>query len=146
MFFGQYTFQMDNKRHITFPEHFLDELAGNIYMVQGFDRNLIIMSENSFTELYQRVTSLNMADPLVRMLARLLLGNAVLTQLNELHKMQLSEHLYKYAELSEENKAVLVGQGDHVEIWSQGNWEKENIDLQDATTNAYRFASLDLRF
>jgi len=146
MFFGQYINQIDSNRSITFPEHFLDELSGNIYMVQGFDRNLIIMSEKSFTELYQRVTSLNMADPLVRMLARLLLGNAVLTQLNELHKMQLSEHLYEYVGLLEENMAVLVGQGDHVEIWSRENWEKENIDLQDATTNANRFASLDLRF
>ena len=146
MFYGQYTSQIDTNRSITLPKHFLDELAGNIYMVQGFDRNLIIMSENSFTELYQRVTSLNMADPLVRLLARLLLGNTVLTQLNESHKMQLSEHLYDYAGLSEGDQAVLVGQGDHVEVWSQGNWEKENIDLQDADTNAYRFSSLDLRF
>ncbi|MBC8335614.1 MAG: hypothetical protein H8E29_10135 [Anaerolineales bacterium] len=146
MFYGQYTSQIDTNRSITLPGYFLNELAGNIYMIQGFDRNLIIMSENSFTKLYQRVIGLNMADPLVRLLARLLLGNTVLTQLKEADKMQLSERLSDYAELSEENQAVLVGQGDHVEIWSQPNWEKQNLDLQDSVTNANRFASLDLSF
>ncbi len=146
MFYGQYTLPINNNKSITFPEHFSDELSGNIFIVQGFDRNLIIMPENSFTELYQRVTSLNMADPLARLLLRLLLGNAVLTTLDEFHQMQLSDRLYAYAELSGENKAVLVGQGDHVEVWSQRFWEKQNLDLQDANTNAHRFASLDLRF
>ncbi len=145
MFYGQYTIQIDNEKTLTFPEHFSEELAGNIYITQGIDRNLVIMTESSFTELYQRVISLNMAEPSARLLLRLFLGNAILTRLSDLFKMQLSEHLYAYAELSEESAAVLVGQGDHVEIWSQTYWEKQNIDLQDANTNAYRFASLDLR-
>jgi len=145
MFYGQYTTHIDNDKAITFPEHFSDELMGNIYITQGIDRNLIIMPENSFTELYKRVIGLNMADPSARLLLRLFLGNAILTQLSESRQMQLSENLYAYAELSYGSMAVLVGQGNHVEVWSHRYWEKQNIDLQDATTNADRFASLDLR-
>ncbi|MBT3188462.1 MAG: hypothetical protein HN736_04525 [Anaerolineae bacterium] len=146
MFYGQYTIQLDHDKALTFPEYFSEKLSGNVFITKGIDRNLVIMPENSFTELYQRVISLNMAEPSARLLLRLFLGNAILSQLDGLQKMQLSEHLYAYAELSDESAAVLVGQGDHIEIWSQTYWEKQNVDLQDASINAHRFASLDLRF
>ncbi|MCF6278685.1 MAG: hypothetical protein L3J16_08055, partial [Anaerolineales bacterium] len=116
-----------------------------IFVTQGFDRNLVIMPEHSFVELYQRVTNLNMADPLARLLLRMVLGNAVLTRLDENRQMHLDKRLYDYAEFPQDAKAVLVGQGDHVEVWSQACWSQQNTDLQDVSMNAYRFAALDLR-
>ncbi len=144
MFYGQYTIQIDNDKSISFPEHFSDRLRGNVFVIQGFDRNLIIMPEAVFKELYQRVISLNMADPLARLLLRLVLGNALLVKLDDTQKMQLSESLFSYADLSNEVGAVLVGQGDHVEVWSRSLWDKQSIDIDDAVTNSYRFASLNL--
>ena len=117
MFYGQYTIQIDNDKSISFPEHFSDRLRGNVFVIQGFDRNLIIMPEAVFKELYQRVISLNMADPLARLLLRMVLGNAILANLDDMHKMQLSESLFTYANLSNKMGAVLVGQGDHIEVW-----------------------------
>ena len=145
MFYGQHTIQIDNDNSISFPEHFSDRLRGNVFVIQGFDRNLIIMPEAVFKELYQRVISLNMADPLARLLLRMVLGNAILANLDDMHKMQLSESLYAYANLSNKMGAVLVGQGDHIEVWSRNFWDKQVVDLDDAVTNSYRFASLDLR-
>ena len=146
MFYGQYSIQLDNNKALTFPEHYASELRGNVFVVQGFDRNLLIMPEKSFSLLYQRVTSLNMADPLARLLLRLFLGNAILANLDDKNQMILSEHLYKYAKLSSGDTAILVGQGDHIEIWAPRYWENQNLDLLDAKMNAHRFASLDLRF
>ena len=145
MFFGQYAIQINNNKALTFPEHLENGLAGNVFITQGFDRNLVIMPEDAFREQYKRATSINMADPLARLFLRLFLGNAVLVQLNKYRQMQLPERLCDYAELSNEDTAVLVGQGDHVEVWSKSYWDEQNIDLQDAKANANRFASLDLR-
>ncbi|MCP4139267.1 MAG: hypothetical protein GY755_03065 [Chloroflexi bacterium] len=146
MFYGQYTIQFGADKALVFPERFADELSGNLFIVQGFDRNLLVMPEKSFFLLYQRVTNLNMADPLARMLLRLFLGNTIHAKLDDERRMRLSEHLYEYAELSLGNSAIFVGQGDHVEIWSPRYWENQNIDLVDASANSHRFASLDIRF
>ncbi len=146
MFYGRYTIQISANRALTFPERFADELTGNIFVAQGFDRNLLVMPEKSFFLLYQRVTNLNMADPLARMLLRLFLGNTIHAKLDEKRQMRLSEHLYEYAKLSSGSSAILVGQGDHIEIWSPRYWENQSVDLLDATANSHRFASLDIRF
>jgi len=146
MFYGRYTIQIGANKALAFPEHFADELTGNIFVVQGFDRNLLVMPENSFLLLYQRVTNLNMADPLARMLLRLFLGNTIHAELDEDRRMRLTEHLYEYAKLSSGGSAIFVGQGDHIEIWSPRYWENQSADLLDATANSHRFASLDIRF
>ncbi len=145
MFYGQYTIPFSSKKILTLPEAFASSLSGDVFVTQGIDRNLLIMPESTFTELYRRVIAMNIADPLARLLQRLFLGNATLANLSQSRQMELSERLCEYAELSDEN-VILVGQGDYFEVWSRSHWEKQNADLQDAKTNADRFAYLDLSF
>ncbi|MBT3337958.1 MAG: hypothetical protein HN855_05905 [Anaerolineae bacterium] len=144
MFYGQHTTQVSASKTFSLPEDFLSDINDDLFITQGFDRNLIIMPENVFVELYQRVTSMNMADPLARLLLRLFLGNATLIPRNSSHEVTLSEQLLKYAELLCGDMAILVGQGDHLELWAQGHWEEQKVDLLDVSKNAYRFSSLNL--
>ncbi len=144
MFYGQHTTQVDANQTFTLPEVFFSHLSDDLFVTQGFDRNLIIMPENAFAELFQRLTSMNMADPLARLLLRLFLGNAMHVPNTSSREVMLSEQLSKYAELPSGDMAVLVGQGDHLEVWSLKHWEEQNINMQDASKNAYRFSSLNL--
>ena len=43
------------------------------------------------------------------------------------------------------NEVVFVGQGDYFEIWSAEPWQKQQDQINDAETNAQRFATLDLK-
>ncbi len=144
MFYGQHTTLIDSNRTFTLPEDFISQERNNLFITQGFDRNLIIMPEDAFAELYQRITSMNMADPLARLLLRLFLGNATLIPHNDAHEVALSEELSDYAELPDGEMAILIGQGDHLEVWANKHWEEQNLNLQDASKNAYRFSSLNL--
>ncbi|MBT3321030.1 MAG: hypothetical protein HN392_01970 [Anaerolineae bacterium] len=146
MFYGQHTIQIDANKVFEFPKPFSNELTDNLFIFQGFDCNLLIMPEKTFFLFYKSVTSLNIANPLTRKLLRLSLGNAILAEVNETRQIQLSEYLYKYAKLFENNSAVFIGQGDHFEIWSAECWENQKVDLLDTSMNSHRFASLDLRF
>ncbi len=47
-----------------------------MYITQGFDRNLQVLTAGAFQEIYRKVISLNIADPLARLLLRLILGTA----------------------------------------------------------------------
>jgi MraZ protein len=58
-------------------------------------------------------------------------------------RILLSQNLRDYAELKTE--VVFVGQGDYFEIWAPEPWQKKQDQINDAETNAKRFAALDLR-
>ena len=140
MFLGKYFLKFDKDMRLSIPSQFREELAGPIYITQGFDRNLLVLTKTAFQEIYRRVGSLNMADPLARILLRMILGTAY-----ELH-MDKNGHLMIPAELKEfanlQGDILLVGQGDYFEIWSAALWNNQEAQLKDADANSSRFSKL----
>jgi MraZ protein len=102
------------------------------------------MSNEVFQELYKRVASLNIADPLARLLLRLIIGNASRLDISPSGKVLIPEDLRSFAGL--EKEITLVGQGSYVEVWAPADWEKQTTKLLDTEANAGRFAQLDLAF
>jgi len=110
-------------------------------MTQGFDRNLQVLTASAFEQIYRQATSLNIADPLARLLLRLFLGSAV-----ELPprppNIAIPDNLMEYASLRE--NVLLIGQGDYFEIWAPDQWGQQEVQLRDVEANASRFVSLTL--
>jgi MraZ protein len=115
-------------------------LTDNIYVTQGFDRNLLILPTNAFEAIGRHITSLNIADPLARLLLRLIFGSACLLEMNETGQFQLPKNLVNFAGLKE--KIVIVGQGDYCEIWSQEQWVEQESQLINTDENSKRFSTL----
>ena len=109
-------------------------------MTQGFDRNLQVLTANAFQEIYRRVMSLNIADPLVRSLLRLVLGTATEMGVDKNNLLIIPEHLKEFANLQED--AFLIGQGDYFEIWTPELWTRQETQLRDAEMNSSRFSML----
>ena len=110
-------------------------------MTQGFDRNVQVLTAGAFRQLYRQAALLNTADPLARLMLRLFLGSAVELPANK-STMAIPDSLRAYAGL--EGNVLLIGQGDYFEIWSPDQWREQESQLQDAATNASRFAALEL--
>jgi MraZ protein len=142
MFLGQYQLCLDDGHYLTVPASFRETLAEGFYITQGFEKDLLIVTDKAFRELYQRVISMNIADPLARLLLRMILGNASRLEMDELGRVQIPHNLAAFAGL--DKASVLVGQGDYIEIWSPTMWEEQHNNLQDTEANAERFALLDL--
>lgn len=109
-------------------------------MIQGFDRNLQVLTASAFQEVYRRAAALNIADPLARTLVRLLLGTAVELTSSTDSTFGIPEELKAYAKL--DDAAILVGQGDYFEIWAPEQWSQQQIELEDVERNASRFTAL----
>lgn len=144
MFYGQHTIHLNKQRAISLPDRFARELQGDFFVTQGFDQNLILMPENVFLDLYQRVNKMNIANPVARLFLRHLLANAAFISKDQISNIEISNPLCEYADLPTEDAAVVVGQGDHLEIWGQKKWQEQSLDLQDAAKNARKFARLNL--
>jgi len=142
MFLGQYHHNLDEKGRLTIPARFREALGSGAYLVQGFDRNLRLLSEAEFNALSEKVNHMNKADPAIRQLRRLIFANASRVEFDRTGRVLIPQFLRNVAGI--ENEAIIVGVGNDIEIWSPEAWvEQENL-LQDAETNAQRFAELDL--
>ena len=142
MLLGQYRLFLDDDHQLVLPEAFRDQFEHGAYVTRGFEQNLLIMSEKEFQEIYKRVAGLNIADPLARLLHRLILGNAAKLEISASGRISLPQDLLAFAGL--EKDIVLVGQGDYCEAWAPVYWDKQTSILLDSAANSARFAQLDL--
>lgn len=140
MLLGKFSRTVNKESRFSVPPQFREELAGGAYITQGFDRNLQVLSAGAFQEIYQRVTSLNIADPLARLLLRMILGTAHELESDDQNQVTIPDALRDFAGLR--RNVLLVGQGDYFEIWAPEQWAVQEAELKDAEANSHRFAAL----
>jgi MraZ protein len=142
MYLGQHHLFVASDGHLVIPEPLRKLFQDGSYVTRGFENNLLIMGDRFFQEIYKRFVALNIADPLARLVLRLILGNASRLDISDSGHVLIPENLRLFAGL--EKEIILVGQGDYIELWSPEHWEKQSIILLDTEANAERFAHLDL--
>ncbi len=143
MFLGQYTHSFDDKSRLTVPAKYRELISDGAFVVQGLDRNLMVMTPAAFEIIYQRIMAMNLTDPTARLLRRIILGNASQLDVDKSGRILLPQVLREFAGL--DGEAILVGQGDYFEIWEPSLWQKQINQVQDVEANTQRFATLDLK-
>jgi transcriptional regulator MraZ len=142
MFLGRFEHTIDEKGRLTIPARYRELLADGAYVTQGFDRNLIVLPAPAFEQIYAHVNEMSMTDPSARQLKRFFFSSAVQCDFDKAGRMLLPQFLRDTAGLA--MNAIIVGVGDHFEIWSPQNWAQQNELLQDMDSNTQRFAALNL--
>ncbi|MBO4220759.1 MAG: division/cell wall cluster transcriptional repressor MraZ, partial [Clostridia bacterium] len=79
-------------------------------------------------KLTQKISSLPQIQ--TRDIIRFLFSSAVEVQTDKQGRIVLPAELIEYAEIKK--TAVIVGVGNHVEIWSDKNWEAKKEELTSA--------------
>jgi MraZ protein len=137
MFFGKCTLPLSQNSQLTLPSNYREAGSNAVYLTQGFDRNLILLSPQAFNAIYSRIKDTSISDPLARLLNRLFLGSAIVAVMDDSGQIELPTNLCDYAELGKE--IVIVGQGEYIEIWSPALWQKQMDSLKDFEANSHRF-------
>jgi MraZ protein len=142
MFFGKCTLPLSEKSEFSLPSNFREGMSNVVYLTQGFDRNLILLSPQAFNEIYSHIKESSISDPMARLLNRLFLGSATVVAVDELGQIELPVNLCAFAELGKE--VIIVGQGEYSEIWSPALWQKQIDTLNDFEANTHRFEKFHL--
>ncbi|HET9910135.1 MAG TPA: division/cell wall cluster transcriptional repressor MraZ [Anaerolineales bacterium] len=142
MFLGQFQHNLDDKGRLMIPARFRELLAAGAFITQGFDRCLMVMTDTYFRQVYERISAMNLADPMARLLRRLILSNAYPVEVDKVGRILLPQNLRQSILL--ESEAILAGQGEYFEVWNPAEWNAQMAQLQDIETNNQRFAALDL--
>lgn len=140
MFLGQFYHNIDEKGRLTVPSRFREGLAsGRVYVMQGFERNLMVLPESTFEVVSHRIQNLSMTDPTARLLRRLLFSMADHVDMDKTGRILIPQFLRQSANLDTE--VFVVGSGDYFEIWAPEEWSGQAEKLVDVQTNVDRFAS-----
>jgi MraZ protein len=142
LFLGKFSRTLDTKGRFSVPPAFRGPLAAGAYVTQGFDRNLQVLTTEAFQEIYRTVASLNIANPLARLLLRLILGSAHVSEVDSTGQLDIPEELKEFANLN--GNVFLIGQGEYFEIWSPEAWDTQEAQIRDAESNAARFSALTI--
>ncbi len=140
MFIGKYPSTLNAKNRLSIPSPFREQISEGVYITQGFERNLLVLTTSAFEEIYRRIKLLNMADPIARLLLRMILSTADKSGADNDGFITIPAELVEFAKLDKE--VLFIGQGDFCEIWSADLWRKQEVQLKDADSNATRFSTL----
>jgi len=142
MFLGQFQHNLDDKGRLMIPARFRELLAAGAFITQGFDKCLMVMTDNYFKLVYDRINAMNLADGSARLLRRLILSSAYPVEVDKVGRILVPQNLRQVIML--ESEAIVAGQGEYFEVWNPAEWNSQIDQLQDVETNNQRFATLDL--
>ena len=128
MFRGVHHLSIDVKGRMTLParqRERLDALCGGrlVATIDTQSRCLLVYPLPTWEELERQIQALPTLNPVVRRFQRLLIGYASDLEFDTNGRLLLPPSLRNYAGL--DKKAVLVGQGNKMELWDEDTWMGE---------------------
>jgi len=103
MFMGEYNHTIDTKGRMIIPAKIREQLGDLCIVTKGLDDCLAIYTQEAWKKISDALQSQSSTKASVRALKRFVFGSA--------------------AELEFDKQAVIVGAGDHVEIWSREKYD-----------------------
>ena len=140
MLLGLYTSILEHDNRLILPDDVRVAYKDGLYITQGFDRNIMVLTVQAFEAIYNRIMTFNLADPLARLLLRMILGSAHKMEVGRNGEIFLPSPLKEFGAIDQ--NVVIVGQGDFIELWSPETWKEQVQRLLAA--EADRFSTLNL--
>lgn len=129
MFLGTYEPNLLDKNRIALPKKIRQELGSDsVILTIGFETCIF-----GFTEkVWEEITKLELGRPLFsdkegRDLRRKMCAAAIKIELDSQGRFVLPENMAEYAGIS--GSLVIIGAGDHFEIWNTKEWEGYRTEI-----------------
>ncbi len=131
MFLGSYTPSFDPKsRRIALPKKIRDYLAtSEIVLSLGFEKCIFGFDTPRWAKESAKQLEQSLADRSSRYLRRLFFSGAELIKLDDQGRFVIPLNLREYAQIA---RPVIIGAGDHFEIWESSRWLRQRTKLQRA--------------
>ena len=125
LFTGAFERSVDEKLRIAIPKQFRDALgeprSAALFVAPGTDGSLALYTEAGFAQMSDRLAESSPTQQDVRAFRRLFYAQAQRVDLDAQGRVRVPQELAGLAHLRKE--AVLLGAGDHFELWDKNRWE-----------------------
>ena len=131
MFVNIYQHTLDSKHRIMLPAKYLPALAAGLIVTKGVwaGKSLWIFSKDEFDTRTKKILALPIMNQEVQQLRRFWFANAVEVVPDSQGRIVLDENLRQHIGVNIGDKLALVGSYDYIEVFSETEWKKQQIEL-----------------
>ncbi len=122
MFIGEYTYLIDDKKRLSIPAKFRQELGKKTVLTQGIESCLVLYQIAEWKKVAKRLENLPSGQIDARGFARIIFSGAADVTLDSLGRILIPDYLKEYASLRK-NVAIL-GLSNRIEIWDEKMWQE----------------------
>ncbi len=123
VFFGEYSVSFTAPGRILLPKRIRELLKGNVFILtKGFDFCLAGYDKDEWEQKAKELLDVSILEEEEIEKRRFVFSSAVYLEIDNQGRFVISRNLLEYSSL--ENKAVIIGVGDHFEIWNQDKWKE----------------------
>jgi MraZ protein len=97
-------------------------IAKEVVLSRGFEKCIFVYNSSDWALEAQKQIDNSITDPKIRELKRYMFAQAFDTKLDSQGRVIMPQNLLKYAGI--EKDVVVIGAGDHVEIWDENTWNE----------------------
>ncbi|MCJ7740616.1 division/cell wall cluster transcriptional repressor MraZ [Candidatus Microgenomates bacterium] len=130
MFLGTYEHNLMEKGRIALPKKLRSFLKGQKVILRvGFEPCIVGFRESDWIETTrEQLSKPFFLDKEGRDLRRRIFADAEYAQLDKQGRFIIPKSMMEYVEIKE--RVIIVGAGDHFEIWSLEKWEEYRLKLK----------------
>lgn len=130
LFLGEYDHALDERGRITLPKKIRIEIdERELILAKGYDRCVFGFDKGRWEVEAAKHFDTPVTDEKGRAVRRYLFGSAQKVELDKLGRILLPAQLKEYASISRE--VIVIGAGDHFEIWDRVRWSTYAKNLGD---------------
>lgn len=124
MFLGEYQLKFTGRGRIILPRKLRQELGDEklVILSRGFEGCIWGFSTQGFEKEAERTLGSSATEERARMLRRYLFSASEPVELDAQGRFVIPSALLTFAKVGDE--AVVIGAGDHFEIWNNKFWQK----------------------
>lgn len=130
MFFGEYSYKVDEKGRVPLPPKFRRELKEGLILAKGTGEKCIaIYSVAEWKRLADSLATKALSPANLRKLNRAIFSNAFSASFDGQGRITLPYTLRDHAKIAD--TAIVVGANNRIEIWSEDEWKTEKASAEE---------------
>jgi len=123
MFLGEYQPNITEGSRIALPKKLREQINGeDVILSKGFEKCIFVYDKEDWVSEAQKQIENPITDAKTRELKRYMYSGATETTIDSQGRVVLPNNLKDYAQI--DKKTIVIGAGDHVEIWDIENWSE----------------------
>src|SRR3989338_10515183 len=129
MFLGEYKLKFTGIGRVILPKKIRMELTSEVIILsRGFEGCVWGFDEKTFEKEARRQLEISATEERARMLRRYLFSGSEPAELDSQGRFVIPSALLTYAKVM--NEVIVIGTGDHFEIWNKKIWEKHIKEIE----------------
>jgi len=130
MFLGEYQPNITEGSRLALPKKIREEIKGRfVVLSRGFEQCVFGYKKEDWEKEAEKYTKEPVSDKKARFLRRYMYSGAEIINLDSQGRLVLSQSLKEYAGIKD--SVVVIGAGDHFEIWDFKYWKTYLAQLED---------------